>query len=318
MKKLLYPIAFILTAFLILYSCSAEEEDTAPPPQVQQPTPEPEPSAPTPYNLTVSAGEGGTVSTEGGTFDEGTEVTITATPDEGFVFSGWEGNVSNSDSLTITVNSDITLQAIFSQAFSLEINQGEGGSIIGEAGTYGSDSEITIEAVPSAGFEFMEWSNGSTDNPLNLVLTSNTQLTPLFQRKIDFISKYSGKIFIGEVDQYGNQYERYFTRDTIFGRTSFVDILTGDKLCWDQAYIDTSIFINPLYEVYEDSLVWSGGYIITDGFRDTLGTKNGSHKILNSSVYKIRGEERYYSGEISITESVFTISDNHVCDELSF
>ena len=97
-----------------------------------------------------------------------------------------------------------------------------------------------------------------------------------------------------------------------------MDFLTGDKSCWDQAGQDTSIYTNPAYEIYEDSLVWSGGYIITDGYRDTLGTRNGSHKILNSSVYKIRTEDRYYSGEISITESVFTISDNHVCDELSF
>lgn len=44
MKKLLYPFAFILTAFLIFYSCSTEEEDTTPPPTVQQPTPEPEPT----------------------------------------------------------------------------------------------------------------------------------------------------------------------------------------------------------------------------------------------------------------------------------
>ena len=317
MKKLVFHLSIILVVISLFYDCTTEEEDTTPPPTVQQPTPEPEPEV-TQFTLTVTAGEGGTVSTEGGTFDEGTEVTINATADEGFVFSGWEGNDSNSDSLTITVNSETTLQAIFSQAFSLEINQGEGGSIIGEAGTYGSDTEITIEAVPSAGFEFMEWSNGSNDNPLKLVLTSNTQLTPFFQRKIDFISKYSGKIFIGEVDQYGNQYERYFTRDTIFSRTSFVDFLTGDKSCWDQAGVDTSVYTNPLYEVYEDSLVWSGGYIITDGYRDTLGTSNGSSKILNASVYKIRTERRYYSGEISITESVFTISDNHVCDELSF
>ena len=47
MKKLLYPIAFALTAFLLAYSCSAEEEDTIPPPQVQQPATEPEPQAPT-------------------------------------------------------------------------------------------------------------------------------------------------------------------------------------------------------------------------------------------------------------------------------
>ncbi|MDC0874038.1 VCBS repeat-containing protein [Flavobacteriaceae bacterium] len=112
MKKLLYPIAFTLTAFLILYSCSADE-DTTPPPQVQQPTPEPEPPAPTQYTLTVSAGEGGTVSTEGGTFDEGTEVTITATPAEGYEFVGWTGNSSNGSSLTITVNSNITLEPIF-------------------------------------------------------------------------------------------------------------------------------------------------------------------------------------------------------------
>ena len=101
MKKLLYPLAFTLTAFLILYSCSAEEEDTTPPPQVQQPTPEPEPQLQHNITLTVTAGEGGTVSTEGGTYDEGTEVTITATPDEGYEFVGWEGSDSDSNSLTI-------------------------------------------------------------------------------------------------------------------------------------------------------------------------------------------------------------------------
>ena len=84
-KKLLYPIALALTAFLILYSCSTEEEDTTPPPSIIQ-TPEPEPPATTQYTLTVSAGGGGTVSTEGGTYDEGTEVTITATPDDGYEF----------------------------------------------------------------------------------------------------------------------------------------------------------------------------------------------------------------------------------------
>ena len=46
MKKLLYTFAFTLTAFLILYSCSAEEEDTTPPPSIIQ-TPEPEPQTPT-------------------------------------------------------------------------------------------------------------------------------------------------------------------------------------------------------------------------------------------------------------------------------
>ena len=114
MKKLLYPLSFALTAFLILYSCSAEEEDNTPPSIIIQ-TPEPKPPAPTQYTLEVTAGEGGTVSTEGGTYDEGTEVTITATPAEGYEFVGWEGNDSDSSSLTITLNSSINVQALFEQ-----------------------------------------------------------------------------------------------------------------------------------------------------------------------------------------------------------
>ena len=49
-----------------------------------------------------------------GTYDEGTtEVTISATPAEGYEFVGWEGSESNSDSLTINISSSISLEAIF-------------------------------------------------------------------------------------------------------------------------------------------------------------------------------------------------------------
>ena len=89
MKKLFSLSTILLIAFVFIYSCSTEEEDTTPPPSVVA-TPEPEP-APSQYNLTVTAGEGGAVSTEGGTYDEGTEVTIIATPNEGYIFIGWDG-----------------------------------------------------------------------------------------------------------------------------------------------------------------------------------------------------------------------------------
>ena len=120
MKKLFYPLAFALIAFLILHSCSAEEEDTIPPQTVLEPTPEPEPSAPTQFTLTVTAGEGGSVSTEGGTFDEGTEVTISATPAEGYEFVGWEGSDSTEALVTLNLNSNQTISAIFK---SLDLSQ---------------------------------------------------------------------------------------------------------------------------------------------------------------------------------------------------
>ena len=105
-------LSICVLSLLLIYSCSTEEEDTTPPPRVVA-SPEPEPPAPTKYTLTVTAGEGGTVSTEGGTYDEGTNVTVTATPSEGYEFIGWEGDDTGSSNLSITLNSNTTLQALF-------------------------------------------------------------------------------------------------------------------------------------------------------------------------------------------------------------
>ena len=76
---------------LVLFSCSPEEETQAPTSTVQTTTPEPEPETPAPvlvqYTLEVTAGEGGSV-TAGGTFDDGTSVSVTASADEGYEFIG--------------------------------------------------------------------------------------------------------------------------------------------------------------------------------------------------------------------------------------
>ena len=105
-----------ILCFILIFSCSTEEDTTVQAPNIVQ-TPDPEPVAETPtitqHTLTISAGEGGTVSIDGGTYDEGTEVSIIATANEGYRFTGWEGNDSTSESLTITINSDQTLQALF-------------------------------------------------------------------------------------------------------------------------------------------------------------------------------------------------------------
>ena len=114
MKRLLSTSVLTLIAFSIIFSCSTEEDDSPPPSNIVQ-TPEPEPTAPEPvqYTLTINSSNGGTVSTQGGNYEAGSEVTITALPDEGFQFVGWTGNSSNESSLTITVNSNITLEPIF-------------------------------------------------------------------------------------------------------------------------------------------------------------------------------------------------------------
>ena len=69
----------------------------------------------TQYSLTVTAMTGGSVSTSGGTYDDGASVSITATPNDGYEFTGWDGSDSSSSTITITINSNTTIQALFNQ-----------------------------------------------------------------------------------------------------------------------------------------------------------------------------------------------------------
>lgn len=69
------------------------------------------------YTLTISAGVGGTVnSSVNGTYDEGTTVTITATPNTDYSFVQWSDGNQNA-SRDVTMNSDITLKAEFKPNF---------------------------------------------------------------------------------------------------------------------------------------------------------------------------------------------------------
>ncbi|MBY0505038.1 MAG: Ig-like domain repeat protein [Bryobacteraceae bacterium] len=70
----------------------------------------------TQFQLTTSAGAGGTVTPASGSFfNAGTVVNLTATPNSGFLFSSWTGPVANaaSASTTITLNAPATVSASF-------------------------------------------------------------------------------------------------------------------------------------------------------------------------------------------------------------
>ena len=112
MKYSLSLLSIYILSFVLIYSCSTEEEEESVVPVVQTPQPETEPD-PVEYTLSVSAAAGGTVSSEGGTYDEGSEVTISASANQGYIFNGWEGSNSPEKSLTISLNSDVSLIANF-------------------------------------------------------------------------------------------------------------------------------------------------------------------------------------------------------------
>ena len=62
------------------------------------------------FNLVVGVTEGGNVNTSGGTYDENTTVSITASPIEGYFFTGWTGNATgNENPLSVTITTEILI-----------------------------------------------------------------------------------------------------------------------------------------------------------------------------------------------------------------
>ena len=65
------------------------------------------------YNISITSSEGGTVSTFGGSYKAGSTITISAKPDQEYIFSEWMGIESSENPLNLNISSDFNISAIF-------------------------------------------------------------------------------------------------------------------------------------------------------------------------------------------------------------
>ena len=168
----------LLSAFFIL-ACSKQE------PNSTMPTPQ----APVSYSITISAGAGGSVSSSGGSYEAGTQLSITATPEGEYIFSGWS-NGATANPLSITVESNLNLTANFEKkTYTLSVfTVGEGvvTETIVSAGKlptdYTSGTVVRLTATPNENWSFSGWSGAvsSTDNPIELMVDSAKTVTTTF------------------------------------------------------------------------------------------------------------------------------------------
>ena len=96
-------------------------------------------SKPATYLVTVSESVGGSVA-GGGSYQSGSTITLTATADSGYAFSGWGGDAAGaSNPLSLTVDGNLTISAGFAanNLFSTASSLGNGWySLSGSFGTY--------------------------------------------------------------------------------------------------------------------------------------------------------------------------------------
>jgi len=138
------------------------------------------------YNLTISSTSGGNVTTPGEgnfTYDDSAVVNLVATPDTGYHFVNWTGDVTtitdvNSASTNITMNGDYSITANFAiNTYSLTISSTAGGSVTtpgeGTFGPYTHGTVINITATANTGYHFVGWT-GNVSTIANVSSASTT------------------------------------------------------------------------------------------------------------------------------------------------
>ena len=91
---------------------------------------------------------------------ESSEVTLTATANEGYRFVDWvEGDqtVSTDATYIFTATGDRTLTARFEKLYTVTVSPAEGGTATADKTTAAAGETITLTATPSSGYYFVEW-----------------------------------------------------------------------------------------------------------------------------------------------------------------
>ena len=117
---------------------------------------------------------GGTTS-GAGTFNQGSSVTVIATPNTGYVFSNWTYLgviVSTNASYQFTMAGNRALVANFTSQYALNLSSSPAaGGTTGGAGSFTAGSSVIATATPNTGYTFVNW----TDN--GVVVSSSASYT---------------------------------------------------------------------------------------------------------------------------------------------
>ena len=125
------------------------------------------PPAPTEFTITVRTDGNGTASASHAKAVAGTEITLTATPNEGYRFKEWQvisGGVTIKDDKFTMPDSDVEVKAIFEKdappaptEFTITVKTDGNGTASASPAKAVAGAEIILTVTPNEGYHFKEW-----------------------------------------------------------------------------------------------------------------------------------------------------------------
>jgi parallel beta-helix repeat protein len=140
--------------------------------------------------LEITTTSGGTTDPEPGIYNYtiGSSAQVTAIPDAGYSFSYWllDDNVRTENPLTVIMDANHTLHAVFVPVYTLTITSTTGGTTNPASGTYTypEGSLVNVTGIPNPNYRFERWlldgSDAGSQNPISVLMDSNHTLHAVF------------------------------------------------------------------------------------------------------------------------------------------
>ena len=143
------------------------------------------------YTLTttVNPAEGGTITPNAGSFDEGEIISLQATPADGWVFARWEQDLNTTaNPMNITMTQDYNIVGVFERRMHpiTVTTDGQGTvteTIVSSKTTeYAEGSVIALEANPAQNWAFSHWDGdlSGTQNPAEITVDKPKSIIAVF------------------------------------------------------------------------------------------------------------------------------------------
>jgi len=141
------------------------------------------------YGLTMAVTGGGTTDPPEGlsVYSPNTVVNVTATPDAGWHFSHWEGDLTGSaNPTTITMDADKAVTAVFARKLTTAVvGNGTLDPAPGEY-LYADGASVTLTATAANGWTFSHWEGdlGGWTNPATITMDADKSITAVFTQQL--------------------------------------------------------------------------------------------------------------------------------------
>lgn len=227
-------------------------------------------------NVSINPSGGGTV-VGAGTYDEGDIATLTATPNDGFLFQYWGGDVNGTGStINVEVTRDLNVTAYFYPTTTEDTYYSitavpspiNAGSISG-TGNYLEGDSVTLIASPFDGYKFLRWDDGSINPSKTLTADNNYSFTAYFEELIIEHTLTVNQINTGEIQCVRNEINNYTCSFVPYSNYEFEYFIING----------TNITSNPFtFDIVQDSTLTASTVYIGDDPDDPVtppGTGDG-------------------------------------------